>query len=101
MSKRGWLEQQCFRICSAEGVECKCLAEIRNRHTGSSFEEFRREYLGEFSKEEKPQYMCNCGQVFEHPMERTIHAGTCEKMTKALNDNVQDHIEVDDDKDSD
>lgn len=24
MSKRSWIEEQCFRMCSAEGVECIC-----------------------------------------------------------------------------
>lgn len=29
MSKRSWIEEQCFRICSAEGVECKCKADCK------------------------------------------------------------------------
>lgn len=29
MSKRSWIEEQCFRICSAEGVDCVCLARAR------------------------------------------------------------------------
>lgn len=43
MSKRSWIEEQCFRICSAEGVECICLKEARNKHTGSSQEDFLKE----------------------------------------------------------
>lgn len=42
MSKRSWMEDQCFRMCSAEGVECICLKEIRNKHTGSSMDEFMK-----------------------------------------------------------
>lgn len=42
MSKRSWIEEQCFRICSAEGVECTCLKQARNKHTGSSMDEFMK-----------------------------------------------------------
>lgn len=45
MSKRSWIEEQCFRMCSAEGVECLCLKDIKNKHTGSSFEKFYQEEI--------------------------------------------------------
>jgi hypothetical protein len=49
MSKRSWIEDQCFRMCSSESVECTCLKELKkNIHTGSSMDEFRKAYLGEF-----------------------------------------------------
>jgi hypothetical protein len=32
-------------MCSSESVECICLKEIRNKHTGSSFEKFYQEEI--------------------------------------------------------
>lgn len=45
MAKRSWMEEQCFRMCSSESVECICLREARNKHTGSSFEKFYQEEI--------------------------------------------------------
>lgn len=56
MSKRSWIEEQCFRMCSSESVECTCrklnnealersLKDVRNPHTGSSFEKFYQEEI--------------------------------------------------------
>ena len=32
--------------------------------------------------EQRPQYQCNCGLVFDHPMARTAHSATCPVMSK-------------------
>lgn len=87
---------QCFRFCSSESVECVCAVErakqtvegpqrVESRPVSVDevFADLERSRADGTLAERifgKGRYVCNCGQGFGEPEERTVHMSTCPVM---------------------
>jgi len=42
----------------------------------------------------KAEYMCNCGKIFPHPLDRTVHSATCEMAIKINKIHEQNMVDI-------